>query len=355
MHGPHCTQAAASPQARGKTIAPRAAGGHYAAMRTFYLFAGLTLLAPLFALAQSSNATPQAVDGFAAVVNDRIITMGDVLELIQPSVLQMRDTFAGEELERRREEAYKTGLNLLIEQALIVEEFKKSGLTIPDRMVNDRINAVISENFNNDRARFLAALADEESTLTEFQERIRERIIVSAMRQQEVTDKIKVTPEALLQTYEKNHARYEQPAQVNLRMITLRKDKVSDEAALREQAVLLRGKILGGATFAEVAEEFSQDTKASSGGDWGWIKPDDFRAEIRDALKKLKDGEISEILETPEAFLLLQVVERREPSVRTMEEVRPELEKEVRRAEGERIYNAWIDRLKAKYTYMIFD
>lgn len=324
-------------------------------MHAIRLFVLAALLIPSLLSARADTTTAQAVDGYAAVVNDRIITMGDVLDFIQPNILQLRDSFAGEELERRREEAYNAGLNLLIEQALIVEEFKKAGLTIPDRVVNDRINTVIYEQFDNDRAKFLSALAEEQLTLADWQERIRERIMVTALRQQEVTARIQVSPEALRQAYEKNRSRFELPAQINLKMITLKKDKDADPAPVREQAIMLRGKILGGATFAEVAEEHSQDAKATSGGDWGWIKPGDFRAELRDGLLALKDGELSDVLETPEAFLLAQVVERREARVKTLDEVRPELEKEVRRTEGERIYRNWIDRLKQKYTYSIFD
>ena len=302
--------------------------------------------------AQSSTA--QAVDGYAAVVNERVITMGDVLDFIQPNILQLRDSYAGEELERRREEAYQAGLNLLIEQALIVEEFKKLGGNIPDRLVNDRINEVIFDQFGNDRARFLAALAEEQITLEEWRERIRERLIVSALRQQEVGDRIQVTPEALRLAYEKNRSRYEQPAQINLRMITLLKERADTPEDQRQQAVLLRGRILAGESFTKIAEEYSHDLKAVSGGHWGWLKPGDLRPELRDALAPLKVGELSEVLETPEAFYLAQVDEQREARVQVLEDVRPELEKEVRRSESTRLYEAWMDRLRRKYAVKTF-
>jgi parvulin-like peptidyl-prolyl isomerase len=323
-------------------------------MRAFLSILLGILLVPAFASAQAEKTNTQAVDGYAAVVNDRVITMGDVLDYIQPSILQLRDAYDGEELDRRREEAYRTGLNLLVDQALIVEEFKKMGGNIPDRLINDRINEVINGQFGNDRARFLAALAEEQITLEDWRERIRERLIVSALRQQEVGDRIQVTPDALRQAYEKGKARYAQPAQLKLRMITLRKDRADDEKALREQAVLIRGQILTGTTFAQVAEAHSQDTKATSGGEWGWINPADLRAELRDALTALKGDELSEVLETPEALYLAQVVERREARLLSIDDVRPELEKEVRRVEGDRLYEAWIERLKRKYAVKIF-
>ena len=305
-----------------------------------------------FATAQSIP--PQEVDGFAAVVNDQVITMGDVLDFIQPNILQLRDAYAGEELERRREEAYQTGLNLLIEQALMVEDFKKQGGTIPDRLINDRVNEVIFEQFDNDRARFLAALAEEQITLSEWRDRIRDRLIVSALRQQEVTERVQITPEALREAFEKNRARHYQPAQIKLSMITLRKDRMPEGAPAQEQAVLIRGRILAGESFSKLAEEFSHDPKAVNGGSWGWIKPGDLRTELRTAVEGLKDGELSDVIDTPEALYIAQLEERRAAREPTLDELRPELEKEVKRVESERIYRAWVDRLKRKYSVTIF-
>lgn len=323
-------------------------------MRCFSFILMVALTGSTLFSTHASATSAQAVDGYAAVVNDRIITMGDVMDFIQPSILQLRDAYAGEELERRREEAYQAGLNLLIEQALIVEDFKKQGGNIPDRLVNDRINEVIFDQFDNDRSRFLAALAEEQITLDEWRNRIRERLIVTALRQQEVNDRVQVTPEALRETYTKNLARYRQPEQIKVRMITLRKDRSDTPEAAREQAILIRGRLLAGESFAKLAEEFSHDPKALSGGDWGWIKPSDLRAELRDALKPLKVGELSDVLESPDAFYLAQLDDHKKASEPTLEDIRPELEKDVRRAESERLYQAWIERLKRKYAVNTF-
>ncbi len=319
--------------------------------RTWLLLAGCCVLGLSRGYAEDKA---QAVDGFAAVVNERVITMGDVLDFIQPNILQLRDVYAGEELERKREEAYTTGLQLLVDQALIVEEFKKSGGAIPDRLVNDRINEVIFDQFENDRSKFLAALAEEQITLEDWRERIRERLIVSALRQQEINDRVQVTPDNLRQAYEKSRAKFSRPQQVKLNMITLRKDRSADETAAREEAVRLRGRLLAGENFAALAKEFSHDPKAVNGGDWGWITPQDLRAELRQGLAALKVGDISDILETPDAYYVARIEEQRAAYVPTLEELRPDLEKDVRRAEADRLYQAWMERLKRKHAIKIF-
>ncbi|NCC52286.1 MAG: hypothetical protein EOM20_13865, partial [Spartobacteria bacterium] len=67
------------------------------------------------------------IDGYAAMVNDRVITVGDVLMQLQPVELQLRELYEGIELEKKLEEAYADARQNLIERALILEEFKKSG------------------------------------------------------------------------------------------------------------------------------------------------------------------------------------------------------------------------------------
>lgn len=325
-------------------------------MRT-WLSLGVGLLCGVSVAAAAVTSGDPPADGYAAIVNERVITVGDVLEFVQADALQMRDEFAGEELARRRQEAYNNARDLLIEQALIVEEFTKIGGAIPDRVVDDRIKEFIFERFDNDRAKFLAALAEDQITLDEWRTRVRERLIVSLMRRQEVTDRIKVTPSALQEAYQQRQAEWREPERVKLRLIVLLRPETATEEeleTLRQSAIRARGRIVAGELFADVATEVSQDSKAASGGDWGWREPSAFSAELRAAIEALKPGEVSDVIETPGALYLAQVEERTAARVRPFEEVRPEIETALRRAEAERLYTRWIDRLKRKYYVQLF-
>lgn len=308
--------------------------------------------------AAPSQATAAEVpaDGYAAIVNDRVITVGDVLEFIQADALQMRDEFSGEELARRQMEAYEKARELLIENALIVEEFKALKGNLPDRIVDDRVKEFIFDQFQNDRARFLEALAADQITLDEWRTRVRERLIVSILRRQEVTDRIEVSPGALQAAYTEQLDKWKVPAQDKIHLIVLRlTDGDADQnQAQRELAIRARGRILAGEDFAEVAREISQDSKADSGGDWGWRQPSDFSPELQKAIKSLKTGEISDIIETP-GVIYLALVEGRQPArTRTLDEVRPELEAALRQAQGERLYTRWIERLKKKFFVQVY-
>ena len=77
-------------------------------------------------------AEPMTIDGYAAIVNDHVITVGEVLEFILPVEEQLRINYAGRVLAAKRTEAFTNGVQRLVEQQLIVEDFKKNGGVISE-------------------------------------------------------------------------------------------------------------------------------------------------------------------------------------------------------------------------------
>lgn len=86
-------------------------------------------------------------------------------------------------------------------------------------------------------------------------------------------------------------------------------------AAAREEADAARQRIDDGEEFGAVATEVSDDFTAQAGGDLGWVLADDL---IYDEYFELAgDADVDEVVgptETEEGFVLLKVLERREPS-----------------------------------------
>ncbi|MBS1169378.1 MAG: molecular chaperone SurA [Burkholderiaceae bacterium] len=63
--------------------------------------------------------------------------------------------------------------------------------------------------------------------------------------------------------------------------------------------------------FDELARSFSNDLSASRGGDLGWIYPGDTVPEFERAMNALKPGQLSEPIESPFGFHLIEVLERK--------------------------------------------
>jgi len=254
----------------------------------------------------------------------------------------------GAELQRQQNQLFFSGLERMIDQALIMEEFQAEGLQIPERLIDDHINEIVLERYNNDRASLLEALAQEQITVEEWRQTIRERIIVRMMRSREVGERIIISPLQIRETYEARQDRYLEPEKVRIRLIFTSHGGQPEQE--RERLARAREDILAGGSFATQAREISEDPSAPDGGNWGWIEPVLFRKELMNAVSGLNAGEVSEIVETPEGLYLLQIEERREASSKSFEEMRREIEVELRDQQAEQLYRDWIARLRNKYS-----
>jgi peptidyl-prolyl cis-trans isomerase SurA len=300
--------------------------------------------------ASTAMARSQPVDGFAALVNNRVITVGEILAIVQPIRAQLAETYDGQELEKKMEEAYREGMDALIERALILEEFTAMGGNIPDRAVDDQINVMINERFKNDRTAFLEALSEDRMTLDDWREETKNRLVVNLMRRREVVDRVIIAPRAVRDLYESRAAQYQVPEQIQLSMIVLHKGTSPDDQAVKKkEAAQIREKLVAGGDFAALAKASSEGYKAAEGGDQGWMNPSTLRKELAEAVASLEPGRISEVIETDDDFYILKVEAKKNASITPFDDVRAQIEGELHKAEELKLYKAWIERLKKKF------
>ena len=99
--------------------------------------------------------------------------------------------------------------------------------------------------------------------------------------------------------------------QTHVRHILLRARDGLTENEARQRLQRLRERIAGGGDFAELAKTNSEDASASKGGDLGWVAPGDTVPEFERVMNALKDSEVSQPIQTPFGWHLVQVLERR--------------------------------------------
>jgi peptidyl-prolyl cis-trans isomerase SurA len=99
--------------------------------------------------------------------------------------------------------------------------------------------------------------------------------------------------------------------QTHVRHILLRAREGLSSAEARDRLAKLRERIVGGADFAELAKQQSEDSSATKGGDLGWVAPGDTVQEFEKVMNALRDKEVSQPIQTPFGWHLVQVLERR--------------------------------------------
>jgi parvulin-like peptidyl-prolyl isomerase len=180
------------------------------------------LMVAMLAVASGSLAA-EIVDGVAAIVNDKVITYSEVRSFVQPVAQQLRRNFSGQDLVDQVRKAEMDALNQLIERALIIQEFKEKGYKIPETVIEQQINDIISNDYGGNRAAFVKTLEAENLTLSQYREQVRERVIIQAMRGHKTQQAVVVSPHKMEKYYSENLDQYKVGEQIKLRMIFIKR------------------------------------------------------------------------------------------------------------------------------------
>ncbi len=99
--------------------------------------------------------------------------------------------------------------------------------------------------------------------------------------------------------------------QTRVRHILLRAREGLSESEARERLQRLRERVVAGTDFAELARLHSEDASAAKGGELGWVAAGDTVPEFERVMNALRDSEVSQPVQTPFGWHLVQVLERR--------------------------------------------
>ena len=270
------------------------------------------------------------VDGIAARVGSSVILKSAVLG-------EMRRAGVGEE-------KYAEVRGEMIERELILKAAARAKLQMQDWVVENRVREIVTRMFGGDANRFKAALARDRVTFPEWRQRVKDDMVVSAMRWQTVDKTVSANPADMRREYESHPERYMTGNRVTVSAILIGPGDADKKPEIEEA--------LKTEPFAEVAKKYSSDARAKDGGQWKDIKPEDeFRPEVCAEIAKMKKGETSKWIELDGWNFLVRKDDEKAGSKMTFEEAYDAVAFNVRKAEADRRYREWIDRLKAE-TYI---
>ena len=136
--------------------------------------------------------------------------------------------------------------------------------------------------------------------------------------------------------YEQHRDQYRVPEQVHVHQIVVNKPLAGADGKVDQQAVdQARAKaddvlkqLKSGKDFADLAKKYSDDAAtAKNGGSQGWIKPDAFPvAAVSKAVSSLKKGSASDVIDAGYAFVILRVDDRQDAHVKSLDEVKAQIE-----------------------------
>jgi len=319
-------------------------------VRPFLITALATLALNIASICDAAYAAdPEVVDGVAAVVNSDVITYSQVRAVVGPREKLLRSQYTGDELVSKIKEARNAALNDLIDRQLILQAFKKENYQIPDHFIEERMHEIIQENFGGDRNTFIKTLEAQNYTLGEFKKMESEKMIVQAMRSKNVKLNRIASPTKVEEYYKAHRDEFTSKEQIKLRMIMLPSHADDGNApAQKAMAEEIFSKLVNGAEFEQMAQIYSEDSTRDLGGDWGWVERKTLAAPLEKVAFNLPVRKISHIIDFGGNFYILKVDDKRGGTTRSLDEVRPEIEKKLLQQEAQHLQELWLASLRSK-------
>jgi peptidyl-prolyl cis-trans isomerase SurA len=307
--------------------------------------------APLAIRAQQTG-NGMLLDGVAAYVNERMITIADVMTEVRNSVWV---ELPKAEREAKLRELYTATLDAMIDRRLILDAAKASKAQVAAWAVENRVQEIIDQRFGGDRAKLVAALTERRMTYEEWHTSIEEDLMIQLMRYGQVERNVSIPPKDVRDYYTAHTGAFVSQGGVHVAMIVFAAAK-DGSATLDEQGAKILKDLAGGMAFAAAAKMYSQDGKAAKGGDWGIVDPAEvFRPEIAEALGKLKVGENSAAILLEDFGYVVRKIDEKKPRPLTLEEAWPLVESRLRLQQSEQRYKDWVGRLRSKAYIKVYE
>ncbi len=225
----------------------------------------------------------------------------------------------------------------LVSRTLLVQQARARGVSVAPEQVDRALLALRAE---YPGTAFDDMLAQERLSLAELRTRLRDQLTIEKLFHDEVFPRVQVPDEEVGAWYAAHPAEFEEPERVHARQIVLR---------TREEAIRVRDEVRRKpASFETVAGRASIAPEGKRGGDLGWFGKGQGMPEVFDACFRMQPKAISDVVPSPFGFHVFQVLEKKAPSHRTLDEARPTIAARLLRDRRARAQEEYVAALRAQ-------
>lgn len=315
---------------------------------TLFAIVGLVSVSQAAEIDSNSQVGARFENGIVAIVENRIITVGDVRREIQPFLETIVKEARNEaEFRMALEQTEDLVIQRLVDDYLIVKDFYSDDKRrLPSSVVDNEYQEKLMTMFDGDRSKFLAYLKAIGKTRLEWRNMLTEDIIVMVMEGQKQKERSIISPVKIENYYMQNRDRFYEGDSMHLRMILLKKVTDESDAVLQQTADTIMRRLHDGADFAALAKEFSQHTSRERGGDMDWLARNDLRGELADVAFSLEKGEYSEPIRLDNQIFILKLEDKHLAGIKPLAEVREQIEQVLAQQLNNEAREAWLERLR---------
>jgi peptidyl-prolyl cis-trans isomerase SurA len=272
-------------------------------MKTYILSCFVAALAVMVALPVHAQ-QPRA--GIAAIVNDQIITNGDVDSRVSLALQGARMKPDAQMLEQIRNQA----LQALIEEQIRLSEAKNLNVKVDPKELDGAFATLAAQN-NLTAEQFKQLLSKDPKALASLQRQLETQIAWGSVVRRKLRPQINVS-DTDIENYLAEQDRNKGKTEYEIAEIFLRVQNPQDEAGALKVAQNMIEQMRGGKQrFSVLAKQFSQGSEASKGGLVGWMTEGRLDPAVENALKPLKLGDVTDPIKMSDGYRIVFLKDKR--------------------------------------------
>jgi peptidyl-prolyl cis-trans isomerase SurA len=240
-----------------------------------------------------------------AIVNGDVITGSDIDQRVALTIAADQIQLPPEEIERFRAQILRN----LIDEAIQIQMATQQDLAIEEREVNQYYDR-FAAGFRQTPQAFGAYLRSIGSSERSMKRQIRGELAWQRLLRRNVEIFVTVGDDEVREEMRNVEARRGM-TDYHVAEIFM---SATPEAAAQVQANLARlaQQVRAGASFAAYARQYSEATTAARGGDLGWIRPGQLRAELDTVMRQMPVGTVSDPVANSGGYSILALVDTRQ-------------------------------------------
>jgi peptidyl-prolyl cis-trans isomerase SurA len=276
------------------------------------------------------GANAKVVEEIVARVNNEIITRSELDKARVTAEEDAKQECEGkctpEQLRIDVEDRQKNALRDLIDQSLLAQRGKDMGINVEPEVIK-KLDQIRVQNKMASMEELEKAVSSQGLNWEDFKDNIRKGILTQRVIGSEVGSHITIGREEVAKYYNDHKKEYVRPEQVALREIEVATEGKKDTELpdLKKKAETALKRVKDGEDFGEIAKRFSDGGTAKQGGFLGVYKRGELSKELEDIVFKMKKNDLTDVMDTKQGYLVLQVLEHYDEGEQPLSKVENEI------------------------------
>ena len=288
---------------------------------------------------------PAVMPAVVARVNGTEISGAELDQAVATATARMGGAIPADQ----RDKVVRGLLDDLVARELLVQATKENGIEVPEAELDAQVDQLRGR--TGGPVQFDSFLKAQNLTLEKLREQMRRGLAVSRLVTTQIAPGVAISPEQVSSYYAANPDEFIRPESIRASHILIQVPESAGadaKRAARDRAAALREEALGGADFAALARENSDDKgSGAKGGDLGFFPRGSMVPPFEAAAFALEPGQISEVVESRFGYHVIRLAERRAVQPLPIEQVRGRLEQVLQQRRRQEQVDSFVEARKA--------